>query len=343
MKYIKFILLCLIISSCASENAENGNTGGNKKLESPEEDALAKRSAPKEVKPIRHQGMEYHAALNEIIAINSEAKDTVWRKIIYKINYDLELEKDIQDVFIDSLVLLDNSLLIRNEDGSFFTVNLDDQSIFPDESKVKKVDKTDYTIKVSELSNYEFDATACGDTSDILFNKEQCLSLNRISSNSPHEYKLLLNSGEYYTLKKVQEDEQFFGYQFHHYDSLRNIYVLWENWLEAGHPIMINAANGELTSIYGYDFIENGNKTMSANFAEDIGSGWTPNGIVLFQKTSVSYDKLFEFNPNFELNENWGPIEIKWKNDSAILIHAIANSGTGGYEHLYKQLEFKKK
>jgi hypothetical protein len=343
MKYFTLIILFTTLISCTSESPAKKDTGEIKKGETVESEISTKRSAPREVKAIIHDGMEYHVALNELIVIDSASRDTAWRKIVYDIVYDLDLEKDIQDVFIDSMVLMNNSLLVRNEDGAFFMINIKDQSVFPNPDKSQEVNKSNYSLIIDDLTSFEFDQSPWGDTSSLLLDEKQCLAADKIRSTSPNEYQLLLNSGQYYKLKKAQADEQFFGYQFIHYDSLRKIYVFWENWLEAGHPVMISAVNGELTEIYGKNFSHNGDKNLCVNFAEDIGAGWTPNGILLLKKTSNSFKKLFDFDPSIDLNDTWGPVEVKWKNDNTLLIHAIENDAKGGYNHLYKKLQFSKK
>ena len=97
MKYFTLIILFTTLISCTSESPAKKDTGEIKKGETVESEISTKRSAPREVKAIIHDGMEYHVALNELIVIDSASRDTAWRKIVYDIVYDLDLEKDIQD------------------------------------------------------------------------------------------------------------------------------------------------------------------------------------------------------------------------------------------------------
>ena len=89
---------------------------------------LAKRSAPKKVTPVVHEGVEYHAPLDVghigvIQAIDPSTKKLLWQKTIYKIVYNEFLERDTQWVFISDIKLVKGKLLIQNERGKKFTLD----------------------------------------------------------------------------------------------------------------------------------------------------------------------------------------------------------------------------
>ena len=85
--------------------------------------SIAKRSAPLEVKEITIGAVVYsapHHAMGFVVATNGETKKELWRVRIYEVKKDPELEGDVQDVFITSLVKDGESLLVTNEQGKKF-------------------------------------------------------------------------------------------------------------------------------------------------------------------------------------------------------------------------------
>jgi hypothetical protein len=196
-----------------------------------------------------------------------------------------------------------------------------------------------YEFIIGESSKEEFFSLYINTTYHIV-NDKQCVIDKRIVINSD-SIDIRLTNGDYLTLKNKIDDEQFLGYSFLHYNSELNNYVLWENWLEAGHPIMVNGTTGKVTSIYGEIFATNKKQTLTANVAADIGAGWTPNGIQVFEIQNNNYYQLFEFDPTLVLNEEWGPIDVRWKNDNTILLECIRHNEEGGHFTFYKMIQFK--
>ena len=98
----------------------------------------AKRPAPSEVKPIIHEGIKYvvihFSGLVPEVKQNGgyiEARDAktdkkLWGLMVYKIEYNLKLESDVQDVFITSLRVdkKANRLIIENELDYTYHVDL---------------------------------------------------------------------------------------------------------------------------------------------------------------------------------------------------------------------------
>lgn len=206
----------------------------------------------------------------------------------------------------------------------------------------KTIQHNGYELIIGESTKEEYDNTTDNNASNLI-KEAECAKDKRIVYTSYfEEIDLRLTNGDYFTLKKESVDEQFMGYQFIHYDTNLNIYVLWENWHEAGHPIMVNATTGKITSIYGETFASNKNQTLTANVAADIGAGWTPNGIQVFEIQNDTYYQLFEFDPVLVLNENWGPVDLKWATNNTIIMECITHDGNGGYLTLYKVIQFKK-
>lgn len=97
--------------------------------------AFAKRSAPKEIPPIRHGDLEYrvtHHVGDGYLPGFVEARDSVskrpaWIRQIYVIRRNPNLESDVQDVFISGIKLDtdQNVLEVTNEHGGVFELNLE--------------------------------------------------------------------------------------------------------------------------------------------------------------------------------------------------------------------------
>ena len=124
MKYLTILYLSIFIISCSlNTNLKVPNVSENKITTS------FKRLPPKKVNPIVIGNIEYSVLMNKIIATDTLEKVIKWKKSIYEIAYDKNLESDVQDIHIDSISLLDNSLLIRNEEGKYFLLNLNNGEI----------------------------------------------------------------------------------------------------------------------------------------------------------------------------------------------------------------------
>ncbi len=94
----------------------------------PASTALAKRSAPNKVTPVKSGDIEYRAPHNQMGSV--EAWDTrqnqlIWRRQIYVVEYTIGLERDVQDVFISTLELKGKTLIVKNERKSEYQLDLD--------------------------------------------------------------------------------------------------------------------------------------------------------------------------------------------------------------------------
>jgi len=89
--------------------------------------AQAKRAAPKEVTPVVASAVEYsapHEAMGFVVATDTVSHKELWRERIYTVRVDPALERDVQDVFITSLVIEKGTLIITNERGDRYALNL---------------------------------------------------------------------------------------------------------------------------------------------------------------------------------------------------------------------------
>jgi hypothetical protein len=89
--------------------------------------ALAKRAAPKPVTPVVVKTVEYSAPREQmgfVIATDTTSHKELWRERIYTVKIDPALERDVQDVFITSLVEEKGSLIVTNERGETYALDL---------------------------------------------------------------------------------------------------------------------------------------------------------------------------------------------------------------------------
>ncbi len=92
---------------------------------------LSKRIAPKIINSVLHNGKEYsinHSKIGTILIrdINSNTEKLV---TVYTIDYDLNLEKDVQDIFIKSIKIYNKYLLIQNENNLVYKMDLETNEI----------------------------------------------------------------------------------------------------------------------------------------------------------------------------------------------------------------------
>ena len=91
--------------------------------------AFAKRRAPSPVPPIVWQGVEYRAPLDvehmgHVQAIELSSGQTLWETKVYRVWITPLAEEDVRWVFISAMQIQNGKLLVRNENGKNFELNL---------------------------------------------------------------------------------------------------------------------------------------------------------------------------------------------------------------------------
>jgi len=91
----------------------------------------AKRAVPSKVMPVQVGSIEYSAphgkSQNQMGSIEARRVGSgklLWRRQVYVVKYDPDLEGDVQDVYIKSFKVKGNSLIITNERKSEYQLNL---------------------------------------------------------------------------------------------------------------------------------------------------------------------------------------------------------------------------
>lgn len=88
--------------------------------------AFAVRTAPKMVAPVVIGAIEYSAPSDEmgfVIAADAIDHRELWRQRIYRVWYLPFKERDVQEVYINSLAAEDGLLVITNEKGRRYTLD----------------------------------------------------------------------------------------------------------------------------------------------------------------------------------------------------------------------------
>ena len=105
---------------------------------------MKKRTAPSRVEPVRLDGVRYERmgsgkgrGLGQnggyVAAIDERSGEELWIQKIYDVQYVGDMEQDKQDVYITGLSLDPSrrALLVKNERGERFALDLDHRSVEP--------------------------------------------------------------------------------------------------------------------------------------------------------------------------------------------------------------------
>lgn len=102
----------------------------------------AKRLPPKEVKPVIHNGIKYsatHEKMGYVEAWDIENNEKLWKKKVYAVDIDPRLEADVQWIFITSLIVDDGKLIVVNEAGNRYEIDIENVDVSqPDADTVSK-------------------------------------------------------------------------------------------------------------------------------------------------------------------------------------------------------------
>jgi tricorn protease-like protein len=102
-------------------------------------DAWAKIAAPKPVKPVVDDGVKYLAPNRNgreglVEARKADTGEKLWDAVIYTVKINPDLEEDVQWVFITKLEIAGDKLLVTNDKGEQYKLDLKTR-------KVEKVEK----------------------------------------------------------------------------------------------------------------------------------------------------------------------------------------------------------
>lgn len=96
--------------------------------------AFARRTSSNPVQPVTKNGIEYsvpHDRMGFVVATWLKTKWEIWSKQIYVVKYEYKfgLEKDVQWCFITNLELANGKLIVKNERGDEYELDLNSLEI----------------------------------------------------------------------------------------------------------------------------------------------------------------------------------------------------------------------
>jgi hypothetical protein len=115
------LLACKSNPDCSTPTFNSGALQSKSGAES------AKRAQPKPVTPIFYDTIQFQAPdslMGFVVAKDKRTNKEIWTKQVYKVSYDKDLEQDVQDVFIDSLIVKCNYLFIHNEANQVYKIDI---------------------------------------------------------------------------------------------------------------------------------------------------------------------------------------------------------------------------
>jgi outer membrane protein assembly factor BamB len=88
--------------------------------------SFAKRLPPPAVEPISRNSVIYSEyGEDSILATDKKTGEQIWKRQIYVVKHMPGLEPDVQACFITKISLKDNKLIVTNEEGYRYELNID--------------------------------------------------------------------------------------------------------------------------------------------------------------------------------------------------------------------------
>jgi hypothetical protein len=95
--------------------------------------ACAKRTPPPVVTPITHNGVVYSATADGetafVVAADEKTGKELWKAEVYRIQIDPTKEVDVQTIFISGIRLSGEKLLIQDEAGRCYRLDLETRQV----------------------------------------------------------------------------------------------------------------------------------------------------------------------------------------------------------------------
>ena len=117
---------------------------------------LAKRLTPSPVEDAVFNQIRYSVTstieeMGYVKAWDVQNNKLLWNKKIYEITYDNSLERDVQDAYITNLRVEDNKLLVKNEGGNVYKVDLKTGNVISQTSSSENIQLTQIALKLLVL------------------------------------------------------------------------------------------------------------------------------------------------------------------------------------------------
>ena len=200
-----------------------------------------------------------------------------------------------------------------------------------------------YQVNISKSSKKEFLKFTNKEKPHKVKSRKICEAegLVQIISNEKIIFKLDNNQSK--ILQKDPDDLLFHSYSLMHYDPLINQYFVYVSSHEGGGSLMVDGKNGAIYDVNSDQYKLNPANNTNAIYADDIGSGWTPNGLQIMDLNTANPTTLFNLDPTMHLETYWGIVDVAWKNNNTVIVAAIVHNLGGGYCIMHKAISWEKK
>ena len=161
------------------------------------------------------------------------------------------------------------------------------------------------------------------------------LDTNRVKQTKEGICILLKNSKSILLKNDTTEGESMVFYSYvktlRHSNCVHIHAGYWE-WIG---EFLINMDNGKRIEFWSNPLFSS-NKKLVVSASQDLESGEMPNGIQLYKEKNGGFEKVFEKEIS-----NWGPHEVKWENDSCLVIKRAKVDKTENLQFDYVRLRLK--
>lgn len=193
----------------------------------------------------------------------------------------------------DTIELQNHNLLFQEADSTSFKPYYEDQSVRSELTS----SEGNWHRRAKIIEEYLGADDRFGDVFDA---NDSTLTLNLLKDST-------------ITLSKWDYSKDY-GYNLEHFFRDKQLYLLRIQYSEGNSWMLVNRESGELTYIEGLPYFSPSN-TRFVTIGLDMEAGYNMNGIEYFNYSKESISKVWQLNIL-----NWGPKNIKWQNDSTLIV-----------------------
>ncbi len=252
-----------------------------------------------------------------IVACTSTTKDNSNRKVktdtLASISNEIELPQEKVDTIID----------LKDTTFHFSTYSVNVEAV--DSVEIPNL-YSDAAVRENILNNYDNSYEAFKGLEEYL-KKTQSMYFKRNGKT----LTLSLVNGKTKELKDISKDsDDDILYTYEHFFSNINTYLVRGQFFEGNCYIVINRNTGEEKYTIGEIYVAPQNQKFIA-INEDMEAGYSSNGLQMFEIKNEKFIKKFTIEGG-----SWGPIALKWINDSSVIMKAHIRTGVDDYSYITK-------
>ena len=250
-----------------------------------------------------------------VVACTSTTKDNskVKTDTLASIRNEIELPQEKVDTIID----------LKDTTFHFSTYSVTVEAI--DSVEIPTL-YSDAAIRKNILNNYDNSYEAFKGVEQYL-EKTQSMYFKR----NGKMLTLSLVNGKTKELKDISKDsDDDILYTYEHFFSNINTYLIRGQFFEGNCYVVINRNTGEEKYTIGEIYADPQNRKFIA-INEDMEAGYSSNGLQMFEIKNEKFIKKFTIEGG-----SWGPIALKWINNSTVIMKAHIRTDEEDYSYLTK-------